>query len=178
MPAGKTYTMEGPEGDPGVNLRALRELFKLADERSEELTHTFSASVLEIYNEQIYDLLSGSKEQDDKLDVKQGPEGMFVPGLRVEEVRSMDDVAMLIGRGKSNRSTFATNMNEHSSRSHLVLSLYVMSSHLTRGTTMRGKLHLIDLAGSERLSRTGAQVGQQLCASVRHALRSAHMVFF
>lgn len=156
--SGKTFTMEGPLDNPGVNWRALTELFRLAQDRSEEITYNFSASILEIYNEQIFDLLAGSaKEQDDKLDVKQSAEGMYVPGLKIEDVHNLDAVADVISRGKQNRSTFATNMNEHSSRSHLVLSVYVVARNKVTGVTLRGKLHLIDLAGSERLSRTGAQ---------------------
>ncbi|GLC37409.1 hypothetical protein PLESTM_000580500 [Pleodorina starrii] len=155
--SGKTFTMEGPEGNPGVNLRALADLFKLAEERSAVFTTTFSASVLEIYNEQIYDLLVSGAQDGDKLDVKQGSDGMYVPGLKLEEVHNMGEVTAMISRGKSNRSTFATNMNEHSSRSHLVLSVYVNCVSKLNGTALRGKLHLIDLAGSERLSRTGAQ---------------------
>ncbi|GIL77178.1 hypothetical protein Vretimale_3159 [Volvox reticuliferus] len=155
--SGKTFTMEGPEGNPGVNLRALADLFKLAEERGAQFTTTFTASVLEIYNEQIYDLLVSGAQDGDKLDVKQGPDGMYVPGLKLEEVHNMGEVTSMIGRGKSNRSTFATNMNEHSSRSHLVLSVYVSCVSKLNGTVLRGKLHLIDLAGSERLSRTGAQ---------------------
>lgn len=58
---------------------------------------------------------------------------MYVPGLRVEEVADMAAVTALIGRGKSNRSTFATNMNEHSSRSHLVLSVYVQATSKQSG---------------------------------------------
>lgn len=87
----------------------------------------------------------------------QGPEGMFVPGLRVEEVSGLEGVAAVIHKGKQNRSTFATNMNEHSSRSHLVLSLYATCTSRHGAPGMRGKLHLIDLAGSERIGRTGAQ---------------------
>eukprot|EP00201_Polytomella_parva_P000602 CAMPEP_0175077182 /NCGR_PEP_ID=MMETSP0052_2-20121109/23226_1 /TAXON_ID=51329 ORGANISM="Polytomella parva, Strain SAG 63-3" /NCGR_SAMPLE_ID=MMETSP0052_2 /ASSEMBLY_ACC=CAM_ASM_000194 /LENGTH=971 /DNA_ID=CAMNT_0016346575 /DNA_START=77 /DNA_END=2988 /DNA_ORIENTATION=+ len=175
--SGKTYTMEGPDLLPGVNMRALSDLFKFAEERKDELTYTFSASVLEIYNENIYDLLAGGGAKDgphvtgfmssgsgfdrdghvDRLDVKQGPEGMYVPGLKVEEVADLASVQHLIQLGKSNRSTFATNMNEHSSRSHLVLSVYVRCVNRITNVTLRGKLHLIDLAGSERLSRTGAQ---------------------
>jgi len=156
--SGKTHTMEGPDSDPGVNSRALQELFRLAEERGDEWEYRFSASVLEIYNEQIYDLLAGGRDQDaEKLDVKQGPDGMYVPGLRVEEVAALSDVAAVIHKGKQNRSTFATNMNEHSSRSHLVLSVYTVATARMGGAVMRGKLHLIDLAGSERIGRTGAQ---------------------
>jgi kinesin family protein C2/C3 len=60
--SGKTYTIEGPAEDPGVNSRALAELFRAADERSTGFQYAFSASVLEIYNEQIFDLLAGSRD--------------------------------------------------------------------------------------------------------------------
>ena len=58
--------------------------------------------------------------------------------------------------GDSNRSTFATNMNEHSSRSHSMLSIVIESTNTVTGQSLRGKLNLVDLAGSERLSRTDA----------------------
>ncbi len=58
---------------------------------------------------------------------------MYVPGLKLEEVKDMSEVTAMIDRGKSNRSTYATNMNEHSSRSHLVLSVYI-----TAGATQNG----------------------------------------
>lgn len=54
----------------------------MAADRSENMTYTFRASMLEIYNEQIYDLLTGADNSDDKLDVKMGPEGLYVAGLR------------------------------------------------------------------------------------------------
>ncbi len=60
-----------------------------------------------------------------------------MPGLRVEEVADMAAVTALIGRGKANRSTFATNMNEHSSRSHLVLSVYVQATSKQSGEQQR-----------------------------------------
>jgi hypothetical protein len=69
----------------------------------------------------------------DKLDIKEGPQGLFIPNLRIEVVNGPEDVAAVLQKGKQNRSTFATNMNEHSSRSHLVLSLYVTAKHLTKG---------------------------------------------
>ncbi len=77
-------------------------------------------------------LHAGSKEQGDKLDVKEGPEGLYIPGLTIEPVAGMDDVASALKRARSNRSTFATNMNEHSSRSHLVMSIYVQARNLVR----------------------------------------------
>lgn len=64
---------------------------------------------------------------------------MFVPGLRVDPVGCMEDVRALLSRGKANRCTFATNMNEHSSRSHLVLTVYVAATDLATGV----RVHVI-----------------------------------
>lgn len=55
---GKTFTMEGTEGNRGVNYRTLEELFKIAKERVDTHTYNISVSVLEVYNEQIRDLLA------------------------------------------------------------------------------------------------------------------------
>ncbi|WIA08902.1 hypothetical protein OEZ85_008321 [Tetradesmus obliquus] len=159
--SGKTYTIEGPAEDPGVNSRALAELFRAAGERSTGFSYAFSASVLEIYNEQIFDLLAGSRDSGDKLDIKEGPQGLFIPGLRVEAVGGAEDVVAVLQKGKQHRSTFATNMNEHSSRSHLVLTIYVKGYDTAKGTSWSSKMHLIDLAGSERVSRSGAE-GERL----------------
>ncbi|KAF8072828.1 Kifc3 [Scenedesmus sp. PABB004] len=159
--SGKTHTIEGPPADPGVNSRALAELFRAAAERKGQVTYSLSASVLEIYNEQIIDLLAGSKDSGDKLDVKEGPGGLFVPGLRVEPVLACEDVGALLQKAKQHRSTFATNMNEHSSRSHQVLTVYIAATDLVKGASWASRLHLIDLAGSERVSRSGAE-GERL----------------
>lgn len=67
--SGKTHTINGPASDPGVNTRALSELFTLAQSHKEKGDYVIKASVLEIYNEQIRDLLSNEKNQ--KLDIKQ-----------------------------------------------------------------------------------------------------------
>jgi hypothetical protein len=68
----------------------------------------------------------------------------------------MQDVQRLMDKGKANRSVGATCMNEHSSRSHCILSVYTESRAVATGARAHGKLHLIDLAGSERVGRSGA----------------------
>mmetsp|Transcript_10409 Transcript_10409/g.18853 ORF Transcript_10409/g.18853 Transcript_10409/m.18853 type:complete len:328 (-) Transcript_10409:215-1198(-) len=152
--SGKTHTMEGPPSDPGVNTRALQELFSLAAARRDDFQISIATSVLEIYNEDVKDLLSGDKAS---LTVRAQWDGLSpVDGLSIVSVGDMDDVQATLEKGKANRSTFATNMNEHSSRSHLVLSVYVIASNRASGAQTIGKLHLVDLAGSERLSKTGA----------------------
>mmetsp|Transcript_12113 Transcript_12113/g.23017 ORF Transcript_12113/g.23017 Transcript_12113/m.23017 type:complete len:879 (+) Transcript_12113:141-2777(+) len=154
--SGKTHTMAGTHDNPGVNIRALRELFGVSEERKEDYRTTISASYLEIYNENIYDLLAPNPKAQ-ALEVKHsGVDGIEVAGLSSRPVTTVEDVVKTIESGNRNRSTFSTNMNEHSSRSHSMLSILVQSVNVHTDQAIRGKIHLVDLAGSERLSRTDA----------------------
>ncbi|PRP79637.1 non-claret disjunctional-like [Planoprotostelium fungivorum] len=157
--SGKTFTMEGPRDNPGVNSRALSELFKIVEERGEDYRIDATVSILEIYNEAIHDLLiPAAKARSKKLDIKQGPEGMHVPELTSVTVRNAEEVVTLGGK---NRATSSTNMNEHSSRSHLVLMISVRCQNLLTGEKAFGKLTLVDLAGSERLDKSGAAATEE-----------------
>ena len=70
--SGKTYTMMGSKAAPGINMRALKELFHIGESRTETMTTTFSASILEIYNESIFDLLASTpRDSAAKLDIKE-----------------------------------------------------------------------------------------------------------
>mmetsp|Transcript_24427 Transcript_24427/g.35896 ORF Transcript_24427/g.35896 Transcript_24427/m.35896 type:complete len:249 (-) Transcript_24427:99-845(-) len=152
--------MTGPPDCRGVNTRALDELFQKCQERGDEWRSTITVSVLEVYNEEIRDLMvpPGS---GDKLDVKQGPNGNYVPGLTEVPVTSNAEVSDLLALADRNRSQTSTNMNEHSSRSHMMLTVTVVAENRTANVTARGKLNLVDLAGSERINKSGA-TGQAL----------------
>uniref|UniRef100_K3X2X4 Kinesin-like protein n=1 Tax=Globisporangium ultimum (strain ATCC 200006 / CBS 805.95 / DAOM BR144) TaxID=431595 RepID=K3X2X4_GLOUD len=158
--SGKTHTMAGPPDNPGINTRSLQELFDRKTQRCKEYQDEITVSVMEIYNEQIRDLLA-QDAANTNLQVRQGPTGNFVPGLTVVPVQSLEEVFELIKKGNKNRSTHATDMNEHSSRSHSILSIQMKSTNLVTNSVSNGKLFLVDLAGSERLSKTGAE-GQRL----------------
>jgi len=153
--SGKTFSMQGTREDPGIYRRTLNELFKVAAERVSWQV-SLSAAIMEIYNDEINDLLlEPDCERRKKLQVRQGKEGICVPDLTVKEVASADEVEDLLELGQRNRSVAKTDMNEHSSRSHLLVQIYA------RLTTPQGKelsavMTLVDLAGSERLSRSGA----------------------
>lgn len=153
--SGKTFTMEGYGDNIGVSPRSIGELFKIIELNAEDWTYTVNFSMLEIYNESIRDLLNCSNDKD-KLDVRQTPEGNVVSGLTELIVTSPQQVLSLMFQGQSNRAVGAHDMNEHSSRSHSILTLTCRGKNMRDGSSTFGKLHMIDLAGSERVSKTDA----------------------
>lgn len=161
--------MEGSENDRGVNFRALQELFRIRDDRvaAGDFACSMKLSILEVYNETIVDLLDTAGAAPAKgLDVRLSKSGVYVDSLIEVEVFTESDVVDLMRLGHSHRSVGAHDVNERSSRSHLVLSLQLettATATLGRAESRRrsSKLHLIDLAGSERVSKTAAS-GQRL----------------
>ncbi|KAI3775738.1 hypothetical protein L1987_45490 [Smallanthus sonchifolius] len=159
---GKTFTMEGTEGNRGVNYRTLVELFKIAKERNNTFSYDISVSVLEVYNEQIRDLLTTPSSSSKKLEIKQAAEGLHsIPGLVEEKVENIQEVWNVLLAGSSARAVGSNNVNEHSSRSHCMLCIIIKAKNLLNGECTKSKLWLVDLAGSERLAKTDAQ-GERL----------------
>mmetsp|Transcript_88 Transcript_88/g.270 ORF Transcript_88/g.270 Transcript_88/m.270 type:complete len:878 (-) Transcript_88:200-2833(-) len=156
--SGKTFTMEGNRENRGVNPRAMDRLFDLSRERAGDIEYQIFFCILEIYNEEIHDLLADYKK---KLEVRQGPNGNFVQDCTLTEVHSVEEVLALWKRGSLNRASASNNVNEHSSRSHLVLQFQIEALNHITGVRTRSKLNLIDLAGSERVGRTHSE-GERL----------------
>jgi len=152
--SGKTYTMEGTANNPGINKRALEDLFTTVEQRSCQWNYTVNVSILEVYNETVRDLLNSSGE---KLEIRMSADGgREIPHLISTQVTTIEEVMEIFEEGRKNRAVASTNMNEHSSRSHAVLIINVHGKSKTDGRTLHGKLNLIDLAGSERVSKSGA----------------------
>ena len=123
-------------------------------------------SYLEIYNEEIHDLLieQKSNQPTKKLDLKEDPNtGVFVKDLTCIIVKSIPEIEKAMTFGTNNRKTASTNMNADSSRSHSLFTIYIETGEMVDNEQRikAGKLNLVDLAGSERTSKTGAQ-GQTL----------------
>ncbi len=168
---GKTYTMEGftynnKDPERGIIQRTIEDIFYFIESTSNENTKfIIRASYLQIYNENISDLLKPEKKN---LQIREDKKkGIYVDCLSEWAVLSPIDLYALLKRGASFRATASTYMNDVSSRSHAVFVITVeqMTTEMINGETHTqikvGKLNLVDLAGSERIRITGA-TGQQL----------------
>ena len=92
----QSILLQGPVDNPGINQRALKELFVTVEERMEEWDYSILVSVLEIYNECVRDLLA--VDHTERREVKQGPTGMYVPGLTQVQVSHLEEVNEVRGR--------------------------------------------------------------------------------
>ncbi|CAH8359355.1 unnamed protein product [Eruca vesicaria subsp. sativa] len=159
--SGKTYTMTGPDGaseeDWGVNYRALNDLFKISQSRKGNINYEVGVQMVEIYNEQVLDLLSDDSSQKKYpfwILSTTSENGLAVPDASMYPVTSTSDVITLMDVGLQNRSVGATAMNERSSRSHSIVTVHVRGKDMKTGSVLYGNLHLVDLAGSERVDRS------------------------
>ncbi|KAH0469969.1 hypothetical protein IEQ34_001527 [Dendrobium chrysotoxum] len=157
--SGKTYTMSGAKvvntQNMGVNYRALSDLFNLAEKRRGTFTYNIAVQMIEIYNEQVRDLLVCDE-------IRNGTQnGVNVPDANLVSVTSTAGVIELMNIGMRNRAVGATALNDRSSRSHSCLTVHVQGRDLTSGTILRGCMHLVDLAGSERVDKSEA-TGERL----------------
>ena len=184
--AGKTHTMMGPldqlyetnSPSHGLIPRIINYLFNENEkvnniitggnsEKCKNIKISTKICVMELYQESIIDLLSKNdpketkNDKNNELKIKEDPKkGMFVQGITEVEVKNAKEAKDLILTGLKSRHVAATEMNAESSRSHLLFSIYVTTSYINpRGgaVSKSSRLHLIDLAGSERQKKTKAQ---------------------
>eukprot|EP00899_Mesostigma_viride_P027813 jgi/Mesvir1/8216/Mv12506-RA.2 len=158
---GKTHTMEGKEEPPelrGIIPNAFVHIFDEID-MSEDKEFLVRASFLEIYNEEIRDLLG--KNSQKSMELKENVDtGVYVRDLTSFVVKGAKEINNVLQVGKKNRTVGATLMNQDSSRSHSIFTITIETSEKIAGDDgghiRVGKLNLVDLAGSERQSKTGA----------------------
>uniref|UniRef100_A0A4W6E4Z7 Kinesin-like protein n=1 Tax=Lates calcarifer TaxID=8187 RepID=A0A4W6E4Z7_LATCA len=176
---GKTFTMEGVRAVPelrGIIPNSFAHIFGHIAKAEGDTRFLVRVSYLEIYNEEVRDLLG--KDQMQRLEVKERPDvGVYIKDLSGYVVNNADDMDRIMTLGHKNRSVGATNMNEHSSRSHAIFTITIECSE--KGVdgnqhVRMGKLHLVDLAGSERQGKTGA-TGQRLKESTHVPYRNSKL---
>ena len=166
--AGKTYTMLGTETNPGIMPLTLKELFTKVKQLKNEREYKLKFWYLEIYNENIRDLLrfmnqtnsnnNNIIEENESLDLREDPiKGIIVSNITEVNVTNSNDMLKILKRGNRNRTQEATGANETSSRSHAILQVAIEYKDKNSGIDFEvkySKLSLIDLAGSERASAT------------------------
>ncbi|XP_033151541.1 kinesin-like protein unc-104 isoform X7 [Drosophila mauritiana] len=161
--AGKSYTMMGrqEEQQEGIIPMICKDLFtRIQDTETDDLKYSVEVSYMEIYCERVRDLLNPKNKGN--LRVREHPLlGPYVEDLSKLAVTDYQDIHDLIDEGNKARTVAATNMNETSSRSHAVFTIFFTQRRhdlMTNLTTEKvSKISLVDLAGSERADSTGAK---------------------
>ncbi|KAK3501775.1 putative kinesin-related protein [Neurospora crassa] len=156
--SGKTYTMSSPDGMiPRATHMIYDTITKL---REKSWTYTMEGSFVEVYNEELNDLLDGSSNNSKKkLEIRHDDVRKQTTVLNCKTVAldSADKVEMMLKQAQNNRSVAATKANERSSRSHSVFILKLVGENSVTNERCEGTLNLVDLAGSERLKHSQAE---------------------
>ncbi|KAI7286266.1 kinesin-domain-containing protein [Hortaea werneckii] len=174
---GKTHTITGSAQQPGIIFLTMQELFEKVDEVQAEKESEITLSYLEIYNEQIRDLLNPGPGGKQGLMLREDAnQAVSVAGLSSHKPQNVQEVMDMVIRGNGNRTQSHTEANATSSRSHAVLQVNISLKDRNASTTepvTMATLSIIDLAGSERASATknrgerlleGANINKSLLA--------------
>ncbi|XP_063708144.1 kinesin-like protein KIF12 [Culicoides brevitarsis] len=169
--SGKTHTLTGPPelfiGKPDLNheyhglvFRSFLYLFQQIKSRT-DMNFVLQASFLEIYNEKVIDLLNpGSARKPLAVRWSKKSRGFFVENLFTVDCEELDDLLAVLEEGMRNRSTGSHQMNEHSSRSHTILTVHITSEQQAENgvyLSKQGKINFVDLAGSEMTKKTHSE---------------------
>lgn len=177
--SGKTFTMEGSTGSRGIIPNSFDHIFaKIQEESNAQRNFLVGCSMIEIYNDDIYDLLS--KDSKQKIQINEHPEkGFYIRGLKKYIASGVKEMYRVLKVGNHKRTVGATNMNEGSSRSHAIFMITIEMSEpidlngqaetgtdtlidsKKKNSVRVGKLNMVDLAGSERQAKTGATGDRQ-----------------
>ena len=172
--SGKTFTVFGSKNsvesydrelhpEAGMVPRSIHHIFDYIRENIDEAQFQVTISFLQIYMEVITDLLNPKNSPKGGLQIREDPKtGVFVNGLTQMTVQSQGDLMEIIKEAAKARSTSSTSMNRNSSRSHAILQVFLEQRWIEEGPpkkrrVKKGLLSLIDLAGSERLSKSGSE---------------------
>ena len=141
---GKTFTIEGSENLDGLIQNSTKYLFDYLNFYGKEIDA--SLTFLEVYNENIYDLLEKNKEKN--VQIAETNEGQKFLNVKTEKIENYNQFKNLFEEGKKRRTTRNTNMNERSSRSHSILTIKIEFKCFENRIS---NLNFVDLAGSESL---------------------------
>lgn len=166
--SGKSYSVVGYGENKGIVPRACEEIFKRIQARDADpnvnIQHQVTVGMIEIYNEKVQDLLSttNTKQSKDGLQVRDDPQkGIYVQDQNFVPVSSAEQILAQLDKGNEARTIGSTNMNATSSRAHTIFQIIFKQRVMDENGKPTGEkvsnINMIDLAGSERASSTGAQ---------------------
>ncbi|KAH9434870.1 hypothetical protein MCOR02_003834 [Pyricularia oryzae] len=154
--SGKTYTMSSPDG---MIPRATNMIYETIEQlKQKSWTYTMEGSFVEVYNEELHDLLASERERR-KLTIQHDEvrKQTTVVNCKTVHLDRPEKVETMLREAQGNRSVAATKANERSSRSHSVFMLKLVGTNSATGERCEGTLNLVDLAGSERLKHSQAE---------------------
>jgi hypothetical protein len=166
---GKTHTMQGgvSESEHGITPRSFKRIFDII-RSSEKIQYLVSASMFELYNEEVNDLLN---LEGKNLKIKENPDkGFYIQDLQSQMVTNETELMKIMDIGNKNRKTSSTAMNDKSSRSHCIFVVNVDSQTTTDVGAVcytAGKLNLVDLAGSEKQKKTEIKSQEQKTEAIK-----------
>ncbi|CAK76781.1 unnamed protein product (macronuclear) [Paramecium tetraurelia] len=154
--SGKTHTMEGTTGDDqGIIKRMVNTVFDYIEASPDYVEYRIKISVTELYMEKVRDL-QNIKKTDLKIREDKN-HSTYIEGVTETSIADQSEIYDILKMCNANRMIASTNMNEQSSRSHMIFLMTVQSIDLRDQSAKTGKLFLVDLAGSEKVSKTGAE---------------------
>ncbi|GKZ01007.1 hypothetical protein MPSEU_001052200 [Mayamaea pseudoterrestris] len=157
---GKTFTMTGTPSNPGMIPLCVTECFNYLQAQVDPREYMLRVSYLEVYKEHIRDLLAATATP---IRLFEANGELIIKGLEERIVTSPSEVFQVLAQGEARRQTGATNLNQHSSRSHTLVRIWIESKHANdkdKGVRI-SSLSLVDLAGSESVKLTGSTERQQ-----------------
>ena len=133
----------------------VRQVFESINKSSENVEFRIKVSIVELYMEKLRDLMDSHK-----IDLKirsDKKKGIYIENLTEIYISTPEEIYELMEVARNTRSIASTNMNERSSRSHMLFILTISQNNLDDMSAKTGKLYLVDLAGSEKIGKTGAE---------------------
>ena len=177
--SGKTFTMEGISNDvslKGIIPRAMSFIFDKIKTMSREIEFSIKCSYYQIYNEKIQDLLDTRKTD---LQIREDKcKGIWVEDCTEIYVNSVNEMNEVFQCGTNNRTVSATEMNKGSSRSHSLFVVTIFQKNIVTDSSKSAKVFFVDLAGSEKMSKTGISggVGLKEAQNINKSLMTLGMV--
>nr|XP_038031925.1 kinesin-like protein KIF28P [Anas platyrhynchos] len=155
--SGKSYSMIGYGANRGLVPSVCEELFKAIQSQEKNKQYQITFSMLEIYNEQVIDLLSKTRKPSGLKIREDRHQGFYVDGLKLVPCDNYAQIERLMDQGNKMRTTATTTMNASSSRSHMVVTIQFKQIFLDEAITKQSVINLVDLAGSERQKSSGSE---------------------